>query len=72
MAKPNDSKEEGAAPLIAEQRQVELGEVQGNNYQVISGLKPGEKIITAGILRLRDGAPIQEVRNQKSEVKSFN
>ncbi len=72
VAKPNDSKEEGAAPLIAEQRQVELGEVQGNNYQVISGLKPGEKIITAGILRLRDGAPIQEVRNQKSEVRSFN
>lgn len=64
VAKPNDSEQEEAAPFIAEQRQVELGEVQGNNYQVISGLQPGEKIVTAGILKLRDGAPIQEVSNQ--------
>ncbi len=72
VAQPNDSKQEGAAPFIAEQRQIELGEIQGNNYQVITGLKPGEKIVTAGILQLQDGAPIQEVGNQKSEVKSFN
>ncbi|MGK7956114.1 MAG: efflux RND transporter periplasmic adaptor subunit, partial [Crocosphaera sp.] len=72
VAQANSSKEEGATPLIAEQRQVELGEIQGNNYQVISGLKPGEKIVTAGILRLRDGAPIQEIGNQDSKVKGFN
>ncbi|WP_243397372.1 efflux RND transporter periplasmic adaptor subunit [Crocosphaera subtropica] len=65
VAQANDSNKEGAAPFIAEQRQVELGEVQGNNYQVISGLQPGEKIVTAGILQLKDGAPIQEVNNQK-------
>ncbi|CCQ49044.1 efflux RND transporter periplasmic adaptor subunit [Crocosphaera watsonii WH 8501] len=62
VAKPNDSQEEEAAPFIAEQRQVELGEIQDNNYQVISGLKPGEKIVTAGILQVRDGAPIAEVK----------
>ncbi|MDJ0598724.1 MAG: efflux RND transporter periplasmic adaptor subunit [Crocosphaera sp.] len=72
VAKPNDSTQEGSAPFLAEQRQVELGAVQGNNYQVISGLKPGEKIVTAGLLQLRDGAPIQEVGSQKSEVRSFN
>ncbi|MDJ0658679.1 MAG: efflux RND transporter periplasmic adaptor subunit [Crocosphaera sp.] len=72
VAKPNNSKEEGAAPFIAEQRQVELGEIQGNSYQVLSGLTSGEKIVTAGILQLKDGAPIQEVRSQKSEVGSFN
>ncbi len=72
VAKPNNAKEEGAAPFIAEQRQIEIGEIQGNSYQVMSGLKPGEKIVTAGILQLRDGAPIQEIKNQKSEVKSFN
>ncbi len=62
VAKPNDSQEEDAAPFIAEQRQVELGEIQGNSYQVINGLNPGEKLVTAGILQLRDGAPIAEIK----------
>lgn len=43
---------------IARQKPVKLGEIQGNNYQVIEGLKPGEKIIVSGILNLSDGAPI--------------
>lgn len=46
-------------PLVAQQRAVVLGDMQGNDYQVISGLKPGEKIVTAGVLQLREGAPIQ-------------
>ncbi len=62
VAKQNDSQEEDTAPFIAEQRQVELGEIQGNSYQVINGLTAGEKLVTAGILQLRDGAPIAEVK----------
>lgn len=44
--------------LIAKQKPVKLGEIKGNNYQVIEGLKPGEKIIVSGLLNLTDGAPI--------------
>lgn len=44
--------------LIARQKPVKLGIIQGNNYQVLEGLKPGERIITSGLLNLRDGAPI--------------
>jgi len=44
--------------LIAKQKPVKLGEIKGNNYQVITGLKPGEKIIVSGLLNLTDGAPI--------------
>ncbi|NER80522.1 MAG: efflux RND transporter periplasmic adaptor subunit [Leptolyngbya sp. SIO1D8] len=44
--------------LIAVQRPVELGAIEDNRYQIISGLEPGETIITAGILRLSDGAPV--------------
>ncbi len=72
VAKQNQSQEENKAPLIVEQRQVELGGLQGNNYQVISGLAAGEKIVTAGILKLKDGAPIQEIGNQNSEFGSNN
>lgn len=44
--------------MVAKQKRVELGETQGNNYQVIEGLKPGEKIIVSGVQNLSDGAPI--------------
>jgi RND family efflux transporter MFP subunit len=41
------------------QRPVKLGDIQGQNYQVIEGLKPGESIVVLGILKLKDGAFIQ-------------
>lgn len=43
---------------VAKQRLVKLGNIEGNNYQVLDGLKPGEKIITSGLLSLRDNAEI--------------
>ncbi len=50
--------EDGTKALVAEQRPVELGAIQGQSYQVISGLKPEEKLITSGILNLADGTPV--------------
>lgn len=44
--------------MIAKQKAIQLGVIQGNNYQVFQGLQPGEKIIVSGIQRLRDGMPI--------------
>jgi multidrug efflux pump subunit AcrA (membrane-fusion protein) len=44
--------------LVAHQKPIKLGPIQGNNYQVIEGLKPGETIVVSGILNLTDGAPI--------------
>ena len=65
--------EDGTKALVAEQRPVELGAIQGQSYQVISGLEPGTTLITSGILNLADGTPInpdsetvtsQEIDNQ--------
>jgi RND family efflux transporter MFP subunit len=50
---------EGGNGLVARQRSVDLGPVVGNFYTVTKGLKPGEKLITAGIQKVRDGAPVQ-------------
>ncbi|MBW4466080.1 MAG: efflux RND transporter periplasmic adaptor subunit [Pegethrix bostrychoides GSE-TBD4-15B] len=52
---------EGDSPAqtIVAQRPVRLGSIQGNSYVVLDGLKPGDKIATTNILRLRDGAPVQ-------------
>jgi len=58
---------EGGEELIAKQRPIKLGEIQGNSYQVLSGLQPGETIVVSGILNLSDGAaivPEKEISDQ--------
>jgi RND family efflux transporter MFP subunit len=49
---------EGVSQLVAKQKQVKLGNIKGNDYQVIEGLKADEKLIVSGIQNLRDGVPI--------------
>ncbi|RMF67939.1 MAG: efflux RND transporter periplasmic adaptor subunit [Cyanobacteria bacterium J069] len=51
--------EPGQPPMqVARQRLVTLGSIQGNSYQVISGIQPGEEVIVSGVLNLTEGAPI--------------
>jgi RND family efflux transporter MFP subunit len=45
--------------LVAKQHPVQVGEVQGNNYLVLGGLKPGDKLIVSGIQKIGDGAPVK-------------
>jgi multidrug efflux pump subunit AcrA (membrane-fusion protein) len=45
--------------LVAKQRQVVLGTIVGNDSVVQSGLKAGEQVITGGIQKIADGAPVQ-------------
>lgn len=47
-----------AAGNSAERRPVVIGLVDGENIEILSGLKPGELIITQGHSTLRDGTPI--------------
>ncbi len=45
--------------LVASQRPLELGgELVGNDYVVLSGLKPGERVIVSGIQKIGNGARI--------------
>jgi multidrug efflux pump subunit AcrA (membrane-fusion protein) len=46
--------------LFAKEKEIEIYGIEGNSYQVKSGLKPTERIITTGIQRLADGAPIMD------------
>ncbi len=43
---------------VAKQAEIEVSGIEGNSYQVKSGLKEGDKLITTGIQRLADGAPV--------------
>ena len=54
------SGESGEAELVAKQQPVKLGTIQGQAFQVISGLKEGDRIAVSRILDLKDGTPITE------------
>jgi RND family efflux transporter MFP subunit len=52
--------EKGAKGTVARQRVVKVGEIFGNDYAVLDGLKPGEHLIVSGTQFLQDGAPVTE------------
>lgn len=57
---PGDAVQSGGPPpMVARLKSVQLGELQGNEYQVLEGLEAGDTVIVSGLLNLRDGVPIQ-------------
>lgn len=56
LAQPGESEDS----LVAKQIPVKVGAIQGQSYQVISGVKPGDRIAVSRILDLKDGRPIKE------------
>jgi RND family efflux transporter MFP subunit len=51
--------EKNGEQTVAKQRPVQLGDLIGNDYVVISGLKAGDQLIVGGIQKIGDGAPIK-------------
>ena len=43
---------------VAHQKPLQVGDMTGNNYVVLEGIKPGDKIIVSGTQFLIDGAPV--------------
>jgi RND family efflux transporter MFP subunit len=46
--------------LVAHQRPIRIGETIGNDYVVLDGIKPGDKVIVSGTQFLVDGAPVTQ------------
>lgn len=67
VAQPKGQSPQGQTQMIARQKPVKLGEIKGNNYQVLEGIQPGEKIVVSGILNLKDGAPIIPEASKESQ-----
>lgn len=55
---------DGKTQLIAKQKPVQLGSIQGQSFEVRSGLKTGEKVVIDGVVKLRDGTPITDQKQQ--------
>jgi RND family efflux transporter MFP subunit len=44
--------------LVARQRPLKVGDIVGNDYVVLEGIKEGDRVIVSGTQFLRDGAPV--------------
>jgi membrane fusion protein (multidrug efflux system) len=49
---------DGKPKLVAKQRFVTTGLTRGDQVAIVQGLKPGETVVTAGQLKLRNGSPV--------------
>ena len=58
--------ESGPKGTVARQQQVQLGDIIGNNYVVLSGLKAGDHLIVGGFQFLADGMPVKETVENSS------
>jgi RND family efflux transporter MFP subunit len=43
----------------ASQRPVKVGGLVGENYLILKGIEPGERIVVEGLQKVREGAPVQ-------------
>jgi multidrug efflux pump subunit AcrA (membrane-fusion protein) len=50
--------EEEGGKLVAHQKPLQLGDMMGNDYVVLDGIKPGDKIVVSGTQFLVDGVPV--------------
>jgi RND family efflux transporter MFP subunit len=48
----------GGPALVARQRAIKVGPIVGDNYAVLDGIKPNERVVVSGAQKLADGAPI--------------
>lgn len=56
--------------VVARQRKLTVGDVVGNDYVVRAGLTAGDRVITGGIQKLRDGVPVVAMPPPAPVVKS--
>src|SRR5580692_10575831 len=50
--------EDEKGKLVAHQKAVRIGDMAGNDYVVLEGIKPGDKVIVSGVQFLVDGATV--------------
>lgn len=55
---------DGKEYLGARQQFVKLGAARGDQVAVLEGVKPGQTVASAGVFKLRNGAPVQ-INNEK-------
>ena len=49
---------DGAQGPVANRVKIDVGLRQAGRAEVLAGLEPGQRVVTEGALRLREGAPV--------------
>jgi len=50
--------EDQGGNTVARQRLIQVGDLVGNDYVVLDGIQPGDRVITSGVQMLADGMPV--------------
>lgn len=66
QAQGEQSQQHPEGALVAQQQPIELGRIQNQDYQVLSGLKEGDRIAVSNILSLRDGTAIKPAEEKQA------
>lgn len=53
--------------LVVENRTIETGDVRGERIEVVEGLKPGDRVVSAGQVKLRNGQAVEIDNSVKLE-----
>jgi multidrug efflux pump subunit AcrA (membrane-fusion protein) len=51
--------EEEKGGLVARQKAIRVGEIVGNDYVVLEGIRPGDRVVVSGTQFLADGVPVK-------------
>jgi multidrug efflux pump subunit AcrA (membrane-fusion protein) len=51
---------------VARQRPIQLGQLVGNDYIVLEGIKPGDRIVVSDTQTLADGVPVKATEASSS------
>ncbi len=63
VIEPKPDPTNGAAGLVVRQQFVRIGQARGDFVSVATGLKPGDRIVNAGLFKLRNGMAVVENNN---------
>jgi multidrug efflux system membrane fusion protein len=55
---------------VAQAQSVKMGPMEGRNWQVLEGLKPGEKVVVNGANKVQPGMQFNVVQTEDANVKS--
>jgi membrane fusion protein (multidrug efflux system) len=58
--------------LVARERQIEAGERRFGIVEVVGGLEAGERVVTEGIVKLRDGAEVRLTGSESDDGQTGN
>jgi membrane fusion protein (multidrug efflux system) len=56
--------------LVARERQIEAGERRFGSVEVVGGLEEGERVVTEGIVKLRDGAAVRLTGSEAGDTSA--